>query len=81
MAGVYGQKDKSAGHLIVITAMVMFALGGWIAVLGAPARETFNGAFIDDGFARFLKVAILWTTGILLAIIQRLFETPRVVKI
>ncbi len=66
MAGVYGQKDKSAGHLIVITAMVMFALGGWIAVLGAPARETFNGAFIDDGFARFLKVAILWTTGILL---------------
>ena len=51
MFAVYTGKDRMASMLIWITALVMFALGGWIAVQPAGAHTAFNGAFVDDEFS------------------------------
>ncbi len=56
---VYTSKDKSAGLLVWVTSAIFVAVALWIG-LGANGTDTaFNGAFIDDRFARFAKVVIL----------------------
>ncbi|MBV1865403.1 MAG: NADH-quinone oxidoreductase subunit NuoN [Rhodobacteraceae bacterium] len=66
MFAVYTGKDRTASVLIWVTALLMFGLGGWIAVQPEGAHTAFNGAFIDDGFSRFAKTLILWASGLVL---------------
>ena len=66
MYAVYTKKDELTSKLIWLTSAVMFALGGLIVFFGSGESEAFNGAFIDDEFARYGKVIILWSSAIIL---------------
>ena len=59
----YTGKDKYAPMTNSVTAAVMALIGAWIAFGSNGATSAFNGAFIDDGFARFAKVAVLWSAA------------------
>ena len=66
MYAVYTKKDELTSKLIWLTSAVMVALGGFIIFFGSDESTAFNGAFIDDGFARYGKVMILWSSAIIL---------------
>tara|TARA_B110001454_G_C12714028_1_gene431887 strand:- start:1584 stop:2909 length:1326 start_codon:yes stop_codon:yes gene_type:complete len=51
-----------------VTASVMIVLGALIILLGSGTSKAFGGAFIDDGFARYAKVVVLWSSAIILII-------------
>ena len=65
---VYTKKDQLTSKLIWVTASVMIALGALIILLGSGSSKAFGGAFVDDGFARYAKVVILWSSAITLII-------------
>ncbi len=56
---VYTSKDKIAPTLTYVTAGVFVVVALWIGTMGGGAQVAFNGAFVDDAFARFAKVVIL----------------------
>jgi len=66
MYAVYTKKDELTSKLIWLTAAVMVILGGLIILFGSGENVAFNGAFIDDGFARYGKVIILWSSSVIL---------------
>ena len=68
MFAVYTKKDQLTSKLIWVTASVMIALGALIILLGSGTSKAFGGAFIDDGFARYAKVVVLWSSAIILII-------------
>ena len=59
VGAVYTAKDGLASLLVWSTSGLMLVLAIWIAVNGQGTTVAFNGMFVDDGFARFAKVAIL----------------------
>ena len=68
MFAVYTKKDQLTSKLIWVTASVMIVLGALIILLGSGTSKAFGGAFIDDGFARYAKVVVLWSSAIILII-------------
>ncbi|AXT33662.1 NADH-quinone oxidoreductase subunit NuoN [Phaeobacter sp. LSS9] len=70
LMGVYTGKDKLAPALIWLMAGLMSALAIWIGTGASGSREAFNGMFVDDGFARFAKVAILLSASAVLVMGQ-----------
>ncbi|MDY6859912.1 MAG: NADH-quinone oxidoreductase subunit N, partial [Pseudomonadota bacterium] len=68
--GVYTGKDKTAPLLVWITSAVFLALAVWVGFSGGGTDTAFNGAFIDDGFARFAKVVILVSGAAVLLMAQ-----------
>jgi len=66
IVAVYTGRDRLAPTLTWITAAVMVALGFWIGFGMAGTRTAFGGSFVNDGFARFAKIAILWSAAIVL---------------
>jgi NADH-quinone oxidoreductase subunit N len=67
LAAVYTNKDGAAGVLVWLTAALMVLLAGWVAMSGDGSTNiAFHGMFIDDGFARFAKVAILLSAAAVL---------------
>ncbi|SMX34144.1 NADH-quinone oxidoreductase subunit NuoN [Actibacterium lipolyticum] len=68
--GVYTGKDKTAPLLVYLTSFVLVALAIWVGFSGAGTETAFNGAFIDDGFARFAKVVILLSGAAVLLMAQ-----------
>ncbi|MGR3572149.1 NADH-quinone oxidoreductase subunit NuoN [Brevirhabdus sp.] len=70
LGGVYTGKDRAAPAILWISAAVMIAMGLWLGASGTATREAFQGAFIDDGFARFAKVIILISSAIVLLMSQ-----------
>jgi len=66
MWGVYMGKDKTAEGLIWVTVAAMAGLGFWIGFWDVGTQEAFGGAFVNDGFARFVKVIILWGGAVVL---------------
>ncbi len=67
---VYTGKDKVAGMLVWSTAAVFVLIGLWVAFSGEGSQTAFNGAFVDDGFARFAKVVILLSAAAVLVMGQ-----------
>ena len=59
LAGAYGGKDAIARPLLWVTAGVFLIAAAMVAASGGGTVEAFGGMFINDGFARFAKVAIL----------------------
>ena len=59
LGAVYTTKDGLASTLVWTTSALFLAIAVWIGLNGAGTNVAFNGLFIDDGFARFSKVAIL----------------------
>ncbi|HEY0276273.1 MAG TPA: NADH-quinone oxidoreductase subunit NuoN, partial [Paenirhodobacter sp.] len=60
-------KDKAASALLWVTVGVMLVLGLWIGAGGAGARTAFGGLFIDDAYARFVKVVALFSAAAVMA--------------
>ncbi len=67
--GVYTGKDKMAPMILWATAAVFVALA-LLIMGGSGANAAFDGAFIDDEFARFAKVVILLSAAAILVIGQ-----------
>jgi len=65
MAGAYGQGDKWSGPITWLTALFLAILGAVDGLTGGT-HTAFNGSFIDDPFARFAKVVILFGAAIIL---------------
>ena len=70
MFAVYTKKDDTAPLVTWATAGAMMAIGLWIAASPIDNRMAFNGAFIDDGFSRFAKVLMLFSSAIMLLLSQ-----------
>ncbi|MEO1313498.1 MAG: NADH-quinone oxidoreductase subunit NuoN [Pseudomonadota bacterium] len=69
MYGVYSRNQDAASRMVLwATVAVMFGLGAWIGVTPAGTRMAFDGSFVNDGFARFAKVLLLWGGASLLAL-------------
>ena len=70
LGAVYTGKDKLASALVWLIAGLMLVLAIWIGTGSDGSRSAFNGMFIDDGFARFAKVAILLSAAAVLVMGQ-----------
>ncbi|CUH85611.1 NADH-quinone oxidoreductase subunit NuoN [Thalassovita mediterranea] len=66
---VYTGKDRLAPLLTWVTAAVFVVLGLWVAT-GSGDHIAFNGMFNDDGYSRFAKVAILFSSAAVLVMGQ-----------
>lgn len=66
VGAVYTAKDRLAPVLTWVTSALMVVLGLWIMTRGGDTATAFNGMFIDDGFARFAKVTILFSAAAVL---------------
>lgn len=51
--------DRSTGLVNAITVALIAAAGVMVATQGGGKVSTFNGAFVVDGFSRFMKLAML----------------------
>jgi NADH-quinone oxidoreductase subunit N len=61
MFGVWSKKQEAVSGLILwITALLFVGVGLWIGMAPSGTETAFNEAFVNDGFARFAKVVILW---------------------
>ena len=67
---VYTIKDRAGPILVWITAAVFVVLGIWIGTGIEGTNTAFQGSFIDDGFARFAKVVILFSAAAVLLMSQ-----------
>ncbi|NVK16448.1 MAG: NADH-quinone oxidoreductase subunit NuoN [Rhodobacteraceae bacterium] len=70
LGAVYTGKDKLAVPLVWSTAGLLALVAFWIASSTAGTQTAFNGMFIDDGFSRFAKVALLLGASAVLLIGQ-----------
>ncbi len=61
MIGVWSKKQEAVSNLILwATAIIFVVFGAWIGLSPEGTSTAFNGAFVNDGFARFAKVVMLW---------------------
>ena len=70
LVAVYTTKDRMAPLLVWLTSALMFVLAVFIAGRGGDTTSAFGGMFVDDGFARFAKVAILMSAAAVLLMSQ-----------
>ncbi|WP_372571398.1 NADH-quinone oxidoreductase subunit NuoN [Ruegeria jejuensis] len=70
LGAVYTRKDALGPLLVWTTAGLMAALAIWIAAQPNATQVAFNGMFINDGFARFSKVAVLLSAAVILVMSQ-----------
>ncbi|HHI82611.1 MAG TPA: NADH-quinone oxidoreductase subunit N, partial [Rhizobiales bacterium] len=70
IGAVYTARDRIAPSLTWAAAALMAAMAVWTATGDASPRTAFGGMFIDDGFARFAKVAILLGAAAVLVMSQ-----------
>ena len=66
LVAAYTTKDDAAPLLVWITTAVFVVTAIWIGLSPAGTREAFGGLYVDDGFARFAKVAILLSAAAVL---------------
>ena len=68
MVGVYARKQEAISNLILWVTVVVFVIFGfWIGFAPEGTSTAFHEAFINDGFARFAKVTLLWGAAAVLA--------------
>lgn len=70
LGAVYTTKDGMAPLLVWLTSGLMVALAVFIVTGASGTNVAFGGMFIDDGFARFAKVAILVSAAAILLMSQ-----------
>ncbi len=66
MWGVYMGKDNQARAILWATIVVMVGLALWIGYAPSGTTTAFGASFVNDGFARFAKVVILFGAAIML---------------
>jgi NADH-quinone oxidoreductase subunit N len=80
MWAVYRGKDAETPMLIWLTAIVMAGLGAWIGLQAEGTHTAFAGAFVNDGFARFAKVIVLFSGAIVLLMSQDYLTRNKLLK-
>lgn len=80
MVAVYGGKDRLAGLMFWSTSGIMGLLGLWLAFSEPVISSAFNGSFINDGYARFAKVIILFGSASMLLLSQDYLEKNKLFK-
>lgn len=70
LGAVYTGKDELTGTLTWATAAVFVGIAAWIGLSGSGETMAFNGAFLDDAFARFGKVTVLLGAAAVLVMSQ-----------
>ena len=66
MWGVYLGKDSQARTILWGSVAVLAILGFWIGYQPEGTGEAFGGMFVNDGFARFAKVVMLFGAAFVL---------------
>lgn len=67
MVGVYAKRQEAVSDLIFwVTISVFTVFGFWIGFSPEGTSTAFNESFINDGFARYSKVVILWAGAAIL---------------
>ncbi|MBK0328734.1 NADH-quinone oxidoreductase subunit NuoN [Rhodobacteraceae bacterium F11138] len=66
IGAVYTVKDGLASVLVWATSALMLVLAVFIASRGLGTNVAFGGMYIDDGFSRFAKVAVLVSAAAIL---------------
>ena len=79
MAGVYAKADLSR-LIFWITIGALTLTGFWIGFMPVGEKTAFEGTFINDGFARFAKVVILWGAAAILTLSQDYLDRYNLLK-
>ncbi|MXU65612.1 NADH-quinone oxidoreductase subunit NuoN [Oceanomicrobium pacificus] len=66
MWGVFMGQDKQSDFILHLTAGLLILVGFWIGFSGEGTQTAFGESFVNDGFARFSKVMILWGSAVML---------------
>lgn len=61
--GVFRPDNDDEAARITWLALIVMIVAGYAVVEAGPPSALFNGAFVDDGFARFVKIMILAGAG------------------
>jgi NADH-quinone oxidoreductase subunit N len=64
--GAYVKRPGTAELVLWLTAAALIATGFWVGFGRDGTATAFAGGFIDDAFARFAKVVILWSAAAIL---------------
>jgi NADH-quinone oxidoreductase subunit N len=67
LVGAFTLKDRLTTLLIWVTALVLALMAWWIGARDGT-DVAFGASFVDDGFARFAKVAILLSGAVVLVL-------------
>ncbi|EPX86628.1 NADH dehydrogenase subunit N [Rubellimicrobium thermophilum DSM 16684] len=73
IGGAFFGKDRLTVPLLWLTAVVLAATAWWIGLRTGEAAA-FGGMFLDDGYARFAKVAILLSAAVVLLLSRDYLE-------
>lgn len=67
LGGAFGGKDRTALPLLWLCVAALVAVAAWIGLRDVAPAQALGGMFIDDVFARFVKVVVLLTSAAVLA--------------
>jgi NADH-quinone oxidoreductase subunit N len=67
--------DKSA-NLVTILSVVLIAVSAYVTMVLGDG-QAFHGAFVMDGFARFTKAVVLWSSAACVLLAQRFFQLEK----
>ncbi|MEO1315953.1 MAG: NADH-quinone oxidoreductase subunit NuoN, partial [Pseudomonadota bacterium] len=80
MLGAWGGGEEQRGTITLGAALLMLLVAAGVATSGGGEATAFEGAFIDDAFARFAKVLILVASAMLLLIGQGYLEDRGIMR-
>jgi NADH-quinone oxidoreductase subunit N len=80
MWGVFSRPGEADRTILYVSAAVLAVVGLWVAVGASGTRFAFGGSFVDDGFARFAKVLILFGAAAILALGETYLSRNGVMK-
>ena len=81
MFGVYSKDHDWASRIVLwLTVAVLALTGFWIGFSPEGAKTAFDGSFVNDGFARFCKVVMLWGAASLLVLSANYLEKHKILK-
>ncbi|GMG85219.1 NADH-quinone oxidoreductase subunit NuoN [Paralimibaculum aggregatum] len=80
MVGAYGGGDARRGVILWCAAGLMAVLGIWVATTAPTGQPAFSGAFLNDRFAQFAKVLILFSSAAMLVIGNGYLERRKLMR-
>ena len=77
--GAYAGREVGR-HVLWASCIVLALVGLWVGFQPAGTRSAFDGSFVNDGFARFSKVMILFGAAATLALSKEYLEKAGLMK-
>ncbi len=79
MLGVFSKREQG-GNVLTFMVFFLIGIGFWVAFSRPDSRVAFNGMFVNDGFAQFAKVVILWSAAIILLLSRPYLARAKLLK-